>query len=319
MMPIILGVSGILVSLILLYFGAKNTLRAAVWASSSLGVSKVVAGCVIVAFITAMPELFSSLFAAVFKSSNMAFGNILGSNIYNVPLIIGLCGLVGEFTLQDSIVEYECWFMIGLGLLMGLTLMVTGRVMWWMGLLFLVTYPVFVYFSVRSGKMNNHCTNNVNNGGNMKASVEKPFVYLVLGGITLLAGTFILVRSALYIVEFFGIKEFYVGLTIMALGSILPETAVSIVAAMGKEHEISVGNVIGDNIVTMTLVFGLVSFIRPFDVTPYELLGTVPFMVLVTAMLLLIAKTHSKVTRPLSLLMLVVAALTFIIQTMFFL
>jgi cation:H+ antiporter len=316
MMPIILGVSGILVSLILLYFGAKNTLRAAVWLSSSLGVSKVVAGCVIVAFITALPELFGSLFAAVFKSSNMAFGNILGSNIYNVPLIIGLCGLVGEFTLQDSIVKNECWFMIGLGLLMGLMLMVTGRVMWWMGLLFLAIYPVFIYFSLRSGKINNNCTNN---GGNTKTNLKEIVVYLILGGIALLAGALILVQSAFFIVEFFGIKEFYVGLTIMALGSILPETAVSLVAAIRKEQEISVGNVIGDNIMTMTLVFGLVSFIRPFDVTPYELLGTVPFMVLVTGMLLLIEKKHSKVTKPLSLLMLVVAALTFIIQTMFFL
>ena len=319
MMPLILGVSGILLSLILLYLGAKNTLRAAVWVSSGLGVSKVVTGCVVVAFFTALPELFSSLFAAVFESSSMAFGNILGSNIYNVPLIIGLCGLVGEFTLQNSIVENECWFMIGLGLLLGLMLMVTGRVMWWMGLLFLAMYPVFLYFSIRGGRISNNCTNNVNNGNKAKASVEKPFIYLALGGIALISGTLILVRSAFFIVEFFGIKEFYVGLTIMALGSILPETAVSVFAARRKEHEISVGNVIGDNIITITLVFGLVSFIRPFDVTSYEVLGTVPFMILVTGMLLLIEKKHSKVTRPLSLLMLVVAALTFIIQTMFFL
>jgi cation:H+ antiporter len=316
MMPIILGVSGILVSLILLYFGAKNTLRAAVWLSSSLGVSKVVAGCVIVAFITALPELMSSLFAAAFKSSPMAFGNILGSNIYNIPLIIGLCGLVGEFTMQNSIVEKECGFLIGLGIVLGFVLMVTGRVMWWLGLLFLTTYPIFVYYSIRSSNTNNHRTNNDND---LKSNSKKPYVYLVLGGITLLAGTFMLVQGALFIVEFFGVREFYVGLTIMALGSILPETAVSLVAAMRNEREISVGNVIGDNIVTITLVFGLVSFIRPFDVTPLETLGTVPLMILMTLILLLIARAHKKVTRPLSLLMLAVAALSFIVQTIFFL
>jgi cation:H+ antiporter len=316
MMPIILGVSGILVSLILLYFGAKNTLRAAVWLSSSLGVSKVVTGCVIVAFITALPELMSSLFAVAFESSPMAFGNILGSNIYNIPLIIGLCGLVGEFTMQNSIVEKECGFLIGLGLLLGVVLMVTGRVMWWLGLLFLATYPLFLYYTIRSSNPNNQCTKN---GNDTKTDSKKPFIYIVLGGITLLAGTLILVRSAFFIVEFFGVREFYVGLTIMALGSILPETAVSVVAAMRNEREISVGNVIGDNIVTITLVFGLVSFIRPFDVTPFETLGTVPLMIFMTLILLLIARTHRKVTRPLSLLMLVVAALSFIIQTIFFL
>jgi len=134
----------------------------------------------------------------------------------------------------------------------------------------------------------------------------------------------LLVRSALLISEIFGLKEFYVGLTITAVGCIIPEAAASLFAAFVGEQEISIGNVIGDNIITITLVFGLVAVIVPlnghsFDVSPSEIFTTVPFMILVTIILLVMSKAHQRVTKPLSAIMLAVAAISFIVQTIFLL
>ncbi len=142
---LVLGVAAFALSLLLLYLGAKKTLRGAVLIANSIGVNRVVAGTVIVASITALPELLSSLFAAMWASSHLALGNILGSNIYNVPLIIGLCGLIREFKMKNSPVVTESVFMIGLSVFFALIIALTGQVTWWLGLVFLAVYPIFYW------------------------------------------------------------------------------------------------------------------------------------------------------------------------------
>jgi cation:H+ antiporter len=312
MEPLILGAIAFIISLLLLYIGAKKTLQGAVFLANSLYINKVVAGSVVVASITALPELMSSLVAVFWDSSHLALGNLIGSNIYNVPLIIGLCGLIREFKMKNSSVVTESAFMIGLSSLFALTIILSGQVTWWLGLIFLSAYPLFIYYSIR--KSNN------NHEGDGNGNPKKALVYVILGGIVLLSGTVLLVRSALLISEAFGLKEFYVGLTITAVGCIIPEAVVSIFAALQGEQEISIGNVIGDNIITITLVFGLIAIIVPlrghsFYVALPEILTTVPFMVLVTVLLLFMSRAHQKITKPLSILMLIIAALSFITQT----
>jgi cation:H+ antiporter len=303
---LVLSAVAIASSLLFLYVGAKKTLHGAVEISKSLKVSKVVVGTVLVASITVLPELISSLIAVIWESAPLALGNILGSNIYNVPLIVGICGLVREFKMKNSVVE-ECGFMVGLSAFFAMFLILTSKVTLWMGLFFLAFYPLFIYRSVR--KSNN------NRDRNEHVSLGKAAACMLFGGLALLVGALLLVRSALLIVELFGLKEFYVGLTIVAFGSVVPESAVSLSAALAGEQEISVGNVIGDNIITITLVFGLVAVIRPFKVSLYEVLTTVPFMVLVTVMLLVMSRAHQKITRLLSIIMLLIAFVSFLVQT----
>lgn len=314
---LVLGAVAFAASLVLLYLGAKKTLRGAVLVANSLGVSRVVAGTVLVASITALPELMSSVVAAVWASSHLALGNLLGSNIYNVPLIIGICGLIREFKMKNSPVIAESAFMIGLSAFFALTLILTGQVTWWLGLIFLCIYPIFIYYSIRKSNNNNHN----GNGGKIP---KRALAHMALGGSVLVVGTMLLVRSALLISEVCGLRDFYVGLTITAVGCIIPEALVSLFAAFAGEQEISIGNVIGDNIITITLVFGVVAVIaslngQPFSVSPLEIFTTVPFMVLVTVILLVMSKVHQKVTKPLSVVMLAVAAISFIAQTLFLL
>ncbi|MEM3553869.1 MAG: hypothetical protein QW658_02790, partial [Candidatus Bathyarchaeia archaeon] len=128
-------------------------------------------------------------------------------------------------------------------------------------------------------------------------------------------GTFLLVYSATAMAEIFGLSHFYAGLTIMALGCVIPETAVSVAAALHGEQEISIGNVIGDNIITATLVFGIVALIKSFPVTLQEILTTVPFMIIVTLILFIMNRRSHKITRAWSILMLAIAAAAFTLET----
>ncbi|MEM3550017.1 MAG: calcium/sodium antiporter [Candidatus Bathyarchaeia archaeon] len=305
-MTLPLSLTAFIASVLLLYVGSKKVVHAAGRLAASLNFHRVVVGTVFVASVTSAPELFSSLIAAFYSSSQMAFGNIIGSNIYNIPLIVGICGLIREFKIKNSTISRECIFMIGLCILLVLLTSTTGLVTWWMGLVFLAFYPAFIYHSIRKGN---------GKGNTDEKSGENPYksaALMIVGGSALIAGTFLLVFSATKMAAAFGLTEFNAGLTIMALGCVVPETAVSVAAAVHGEQEISIGNAIGDNIITLTLVLGLVGlFKNPIRVSLYEVFSTTPFMILVTLALFIMNRQKHRITRAWSIFMLIIAAFAF--------
>jgi len=310
---LVLSILALAVSLLILYWGSKRVVRGASGLSSCLNISRVVVGTVFVAFVTALPELLSSLFAVGLGSSHLALGNIIGSNIYNIPLIIGICGVVGGgLKMKSSSISKECIFMMGLSLLMIVLLAVTRMVTWWIGAIFVSFYPVFIYYSIRNGT----CSAPEECAG-PKPSKRNISVDMLLGGGALVIATFLLVYSALNISNIFGLDQFYVGLTIVALGCVVPEVAVSVAATLAGEQDITIGNVIGDNMLTLTLVFGIVGLTSSFSVTLPEVLYTAPFMVIATFMLFAMNKLGHNVNRMWGVMMLTTACLAFIFQTSF--
>jgi len=308
---LVLSILALAVSVLILCWGSKRVVRGATGLSSCLNVSKVVVGTVFVASVTALPELLSSLFSVFLGSSHLALGNIIGSNIYNIPLIIGVCGLVGGLKIKNSSISKECFFMIGLSILMIAVLAVTQMVTWWIGAIFVAVYPVFIYYSIRKGNCSVHeeCEE-------PKRSLKNVSTDILLGGGALVISTFLLVFSALSISEIFGLNQFYVGLTVVALGCVVPELAVSVAAALAGEQDIVIGNVIGDNILTLTLVFGLIGLTSSFSVSLSELLLTAPFMVVATLMLFALNKlSNNNVSRTWGVMMLATAGLAIIFQT----
>jgi len=305
-----LSILALAVSLLLLYWGSKRIVRGASGLSSCLNISRVVVGTVFVASVTALPELLSSLFSVFLGSSQLALGNIIGSNIYNIPLIIGVCGLVGGIKIKNSFISKECLFLIGLSLLMVALLTITGMVTWWIGAVFISVYPVFIYYSIRKGNCGTH-----EERKEPKRSLRSVSADILLGGGALVISTFLIVYSALSIAEIFSLNQFYVGLTIVALGCVVPELAVSVAAALAGEQEMVIGNVIGDNILTLTLVFGLVGLTSSFSVSLSELLLTAPFMVIATLMLFALNKLSSNISRLWGVTMIATACLAFIFQT----
>lgn len=309
---LILSIVALAVSLLILYWGSKRVVRGASGISSCFNISRVVVGTVFVAFVTALPELLSSLFAVGLGSSHMALGNIIGSNIYNVPLIIGICGLVGGgLTLKNSTINKECVFMMGLSLLLVVLLAVTQIVTWWTGLIFVSFYPIFIIYSIRNGT----CEAEETESHGPKPSVKNIGKDILLGAGALVAATFILVNSAITIAEVFGLDQFYIGLTIVALGCVVPEVAVSVAASLAGEEDITIGNVIGDNMLTLTLVFGTVGLTTTFTVTLNEILLTAPFMVIATFMLFAMNRLGHNVNKMWGAMMLATACAAFIFQT----
>jgi cation:H+ antiporter len=301
------------VSLLILYWGSKRVVRGASRLSSCLNISRVVVGTVIVAFVTALPELLSSLFAIGLGSSHLALGNIIGSNIYNIPLIVGICGLVGGgLKIKGSSITKECIFMISLSFLLIAALIATQNVTWWLGAIFVSFYPLFIYYTIRNGKCGVHeeCFES-------KYSPKSVVTDILLGGGAIIFSTFILVYSALNISTIFGLDQFYVGLTIVALGCVVPEVAVSVAATLAGEQDITIGNVIGDNMLTLTLVFGTVALTSSFTVSLSEILYTAPFMIIASFMLFAMNKLGHNVNRTWGVMMLTTACLAFIFQTSF--
>jgi len=306
-----LSILALAVSLLILYWGSKRVVRGASGLSSCLNISRVVVGTVFVAFVTALPELLSSMFAVGLGSSHLALGNIIGSNIYNIPLIIGICGVVGGgLKIKNASISKECIFMIGLSILMIILLAVTGSVTWWIGAIFVSFYPIFIYYSIRNGT----CSSPEECAG-PKPSKRSITTDILLGGGALVISTFLLVYSALNISTIFGLDQFYVGLTIVALGCVVPEVAVSVAATLAGEQDITIGNVIGDNMLTLTLVFGLVGLTSTFSVSLSEILYTAPFMVIAALMLFAMNKLGHNVNRMWGVMMLATACLAFIFQT----
>lgn len=304
----VLAVVTLISSLLLIHIGAKKTLQGAVRISQILRVSRITIGTTLVASITVLPEFMSSVVAAAWGHSHLALGNILGSNIYNVPLMIGLCGLIKGFKIKDS-VAIECALLISLSLLLSALLIVIKEATTWMGIVFIASYLLFIGLTLRKPGGEHVEEKNPSSKGSV--------IHLALGALFLLIGTMLLVRSALLIADLYGLKEFYVGLVIVSIGSIIPEVAVSLSAAVAGAHEISIGNVVGDNIITTTLVFGSVAVIRPFRVSVYEILTTVPFIILVTVILSIMSGKGQRVAKPLSIAMLSAALLILVVQTMF--
>ena len=313
MQEIVFSIIGLAIAILILYWGSKRVVRGASGLSSCFNISRVVVGTVFVAFVKALPELLSSLFAVGLGSSHMALGNIIGSNIYNIPLIIGICGLVGGgLTLKNSTINKECIFMLSLSSLLVVILAVTQTVTWWTGLIFVSFYPIFVIYSIRNGS----CDTPEECHG-PKPSKKNIGIDILLGAGALVAATFLLVNSAITMAEIFGLDQFYIGLTVVALGCVVPEVAVSVAASLAGEQDITIGNVIGDNMLTLTLVFGMVGLTTTFSVTLNEIILTAPFMILATFMLFAMNKLGQNVNKMWGTMMLATACLAFLFQTGF--
>ena len=289
-------------SLYLTYLGASRTLKGALGLSTLINLNRSATGAVVIASITALPELTSSVAATFMGSSHLAMGNILGSNIYNLPLLIGLAGLVGEFEITNHVAE-QCLMLVVINLVVASTTIITGTVSTGLSVLLLGLYLLFLYRQLQKGE---ECEQET-------CSIRQATTTLVTGGVALILGSFILVNNAVGIMNTFNIKPFFVGV-VMSLGAVLPEVAVSLFSAVKGEHEISVGNIVGDNVITITLVLGIVSLLRPVQVTTSEILTTIPFTIAFTAIIYMMHIKGWIVTRRRAILFLVSALLILVFQ-----
>lgn len=262
-----------IVGLVLLAGGAELLVRGASRLALTFGISPLAVGLTVVAFGTGSPELAVSLQSALAGQGGIAIGNVIGSNIFNVLFVLGLSALVVPLAITPQVIRQEIPLMIGVSLLLcGLAF--DGHLGHWeSGLLssLLVLYTVFLVLQGRNArkKVSREFA------GSLEPRAAKAWdrhwivqLLLVIAGLVLLVlGARWLVQSAVSFAAYLGVSKLVIGLTIVAVGTSLPEIATSLIAALRGERDIAVGNVIGSNIFNILGVLGITGLVAPSGLT----------------------------------------------------
>lgn len=278
-----------------LYFGAEWLLRGSIALAQKLAIPTLIVSLVIVGFGTSMPELLVSVRAAISGSSDIALGNVVGSNTANILLIIGACAMIFPITQWDKGVKRDTYVMIAAAvLLLGLAQFpAIGRLAGLIMVAVLLAYVVYAYVNSR-GSVEDATDEEVKHETLSNAFTTA----LILGGlVTLFIGAELLVRGATNLARDFGVSEAVIGLTVVAVGTSLPELATGIMSALRKHSDIMIGNIVGSNIFNILFILGVTSVIQPIVVAPRFASFDIPVMLGVTLGFAFLLLAHLGVRR----------------------
>ena len=262
-----------LMGFVMLYYGAEWLVKGSSSLARSLGVTPIVIGLTVVAFGTSAPELVVSLISSIKGKSMIAVGNVVGSNICNIALVLGLAALFQPITSDPSVVKRDIPIMLAISVYLLVLSMDSnlGRIEGATLFTGIILYTFFNYYiAMRKSKQSTGAEVVA-----IAAEVEeieyvtsrpKQIVLVVVGIIGVVAGAQIVVESAVKIMQILGVSEKFIGLTIVAFGTSLPELATSVVAALRKEMDISIGNLVGSNVFNIMSVLGVASLVRPIPI-----------------------------------------------------
>ncbi len=255
----------IVIGIVLLYFGGEMLVNHAAKLARFWGISPMIVGLTVVAFATSSPELAATVAASIKGTSDVAIGNVIGSNIANIGLILGAAALIFPIFTSIKFIVREGMFMVVSSGIVAL-LCLNGHLNRIEGLSFVVVLTAYVWFVIKTSKNENVPVAMLQDVPvTVEGSVWYSVVMVIIGIALLVAGADRLVEGAVTIALSFGISERVIGLTMVAFGTSLPELASCIVAAYKKESDIILGNVIGSNIFNVLCVLGTAVLIRPLD------------------------------------------------------
>ena len=273
----------------LLIAGSNYLLKSAVDLSIKLNLSKVVIGLTVVSFATSAPELLISISSALKGSSDIAISNVLGSNIANFGLVLGTALCFTTIKIPKSNIKYDWTFMMFVSILFYFFLkdFVINRVE---GLILFLILIVFLFFIVKirkDEKMEDVVENET-------VSNFKILLLLILSSLLLYFGSELFVKSSIYFANYFGVSERVIGLTLVAIGTSLPELVTTLVAIYKSELDISIGNIIGSNIFNILAVIGITSLITDLNILSESILSFDIYVMIFFSFILLIFYLSSK-------------------------
>jgi cation:H+ antiporter len=275
----------------LLVVGAESLVRGASRLALAAGISPLVVGLTVVAFGTSSPEMAVSVGAALDDKTDIAVGNVVGSNIFNVLLILGLCALVSPLVIAWKLIRSEVPVMIGVSMVLWLFVWNGELVRWEAALLFAGLVAYVTWAIVQSRRESAAAQQESAPGAEPPATPSPWYVnvgYIVAGLAMLVLGSRWLVNGAVEFARELGLSELVIGLTIVAAGTSLPEVATSVIATYRGEREIAVGNVVGSNIFNILGVLGLTGLVSGGGLPVGDMVRTVdvPVMLLAAALCL---------------------------------
>ncbi len=281
--------------LTMLYFGAEWLVKGSIAISNKLGVSQLLIGLTVVAFGTSTPELAVSVTSSMQGLSDMALGNVVGSNIVNIGAILGISAIISPIIVSKSAIRKEVPIMIGVSFLL-LAIILDGKIDFMDGVLFVIGIIIFTWYSYRSSKKDTDIEKIPVSQVLQKNIFSKSIVLIIVGLVLLTGGSFLTVDNAVIIGTSFGISELFMGLTVVAIGTSLPELMTSIAAARKGYADLAVGNIIGSNIFNILAILGISSLISGIAVSE-QILIDVGIMLAFSLVLIPIMRSGFVISR----------------------
>ena len=258
----------VIAGLALLVVGGDFLVRASVGLSFKLRISKLVIGMTVVSFATSAPELLVSLQAAFDGISDISLGNVIGSNIANIGLVLGITAIISPLSVDRDFYRYNWPMMMVVSFALYFFLKNDNVLTTLEGLLLFVALIVFLYILIRSSTKSANIELEEVDDALAEVSNFKIIIWLLIGSTGLFYGSEWLVKGAIQLAEAVGISDYAISVTVIAIGTSVPELAASVIAALKNEKAISLGNLIGSNIFNIASVLGLTAIIKPITVNP---------------------------------------------------
>ena len=286
----ILYLAGIIAGFAILVWSADKFVDGAAATAKHLGMPSLLIGILIVGFGTSAPEMVVSAIAAMEGNTGLALGNAIGSNIVNIALILGITAMVAPITVNSTIVRKEIPLLLLIVLASGYllydnTLTFTEGVILLVGFFSLIAWSIITAMKNKGDALESDMEDElIEHAMSLKVGI----IWLIIGLVLLIASSRLLVWGSVGVATEFGVSDLIIGLTIVALGTSLPELAASIIAARKGEHDIAIGNIVGSNMFNILAVIGIATVIAPMNNIPLEVLQRDWVVMLVVTIALLV-------------------------------
>ena len=297
----------IIAGFVLLFLGGELLLRGSIALAKRFQLSNLLIGAVVIGFGTSTPELSASISAALKGAPDIALGNVIGSNTANVFLIAGMAGLLCPLKIPYASVHRDVVIMI-ISSVMLVVMMWFETLDMITGVIFLLTLAGYIIWSFQSS--DDDCDNEAISAKTYSTGMA--FVLLAVGIATLTGGAALMVDGVIGVARRFGISEAIIGLTVVAVGSSLPELATAIISSIQKQSEMVLGNIIGSSIFNVLAILGVTALIQPIPVSPQMMAFDVWVMIAATLLLTLLIVMGIKIGRRIGSLM-VIGYLSYVI------
>ena len=293
-----LSILFLLVGLVLLYFGAEILIKGGTALAFRFGLNALVIGLTVIAYGTSSPELVVSLQSTLTGNGAIAIGNVVGSNICNIALILGLCSLITPVTVSAQVIRREIPVMIGVCILLVVVLWdgTLGRID---SAVLLSGLVIYTWFTLRAARAERDPSvgKEYEEEFHPKAQSLSRSVALILGGLAvLIGGSHLFVTGAVEMARSWGVTDAVIGLTVVAVGTSMPELATSLVAALRKHSDVAIGNVVGSNIFNVLGILGIAGLVKPIDTTGISRID-LGVMLATSVALLPLAKSGGRINR----------------------
>lgn len=273
MMPTIF----LLLGSLLLYLGGEALVKGSVSLALKLRISTLVIGMTIVSFATSAPELLVSLGAALKGYTDITFGNVIGSNIANIALVLGLAAVLFRLNISLQTKKISFPFLLLSSIVFGIMLYFCNGISFWVGVVFVISLVIFATLLIRQSRQENLQT--AIDKDELLAEESQPPIYksssfIIVGIVLLKFGADYFVDGAIALAKVFSVSDRVIAVTVIAIGTSIPELATTIIAALKKEESLAVGNLIGSNIFNILAVLGLTALIKDIPLVDEQLFRT---------------------------------------------